>query len=735
MRLYESAGSPTDVTVRAHRPFASAELTDLLEESSRPADISDGAIRLSIEPFEIVTLRAQFEGAPRPAEEAIRPVPAVEPAQPVFADYWRHNKGPAPIGYQPVSVQIRPSRVEVSGPFDLPITVASERTDEAVEGAVVVDVPPGWEASSSEQPISARAGCASGDRGECVARRCRARAVLRRRPDRRWRTGPRGRRGRRRPTGGGTAAHRRRRNGRAHWRWRSSGPSRPPASIATGRHSGDDGDDVPIDELLAELLDRRIAVAPGERARLRVSLRNCVASEIRGEAQVISPYDTWGFIHPWSQGFAVPAGKDAVVELSVAPPEGTPPGSWWALVKVMYFGRLVYTESIPVEVGAPREHLTMADPLQIRGPRVAAVHGLAIAPGRRKARRRAGLRRPVDLGPSLPHPWRRARPELRGLYDARRVGRGDPARDARSHGDSEPAAQPGDAGQGGHDARSHERRSSDPGHRSRLEHRRVRGVRCRARRVDGGADRLAGRGCRPDASDVRRAGGDGGPALPSRAVRNDPPPIHRRLPILIGGKGKRKTLRTVARYADLWATFGELDVVRDAEATLRRWCDDVGRDRPTSAMCSAPRRASCATRKPRPDWSPGRSGGTTGAGRALGRHGPPRGWPRNSLLRGGRLPRVLPGHAPTVRRRDPRPVHRRGPPDAPVRKWVAPGVSVELVLSSILAASRSSKSRMPLPRSMGTRWICISSSNLAFRYCLMMFAPPRMPSWSLPRLD
>ena len=64
----------------------------------------------------------------------------------------------------------------------------------------------------------------------------------------------------------------------------------------------------------------------------------------------------------------------------------------------------------------------------------------------------------------------------------------------------------------------------------------------------------------------------------SRGVRNAPPPIQRRLPILIGGKGKRKTLRVVALYADLWATFGELDVVREAEATLRRWCDEVGRD-------------------------------------------------------------------------------------------------------------------------------------------------------------
>ena len=114
-----------------------------------------------------------------------------------------------------------------------------------------------------------------------------------------------------------------------------------------------DDDDPPFDELAVELLDQSIAVVPGERARLRVSLRNCVASEIRGEAQVISPYDTWGFLHPWTQGFAVGVGGETALEFTVEPPVGSPAGAWWALVKVMYFGRLRYTESIPVEVLRP----------------------------------------------------------------------------------------------------------------------------------------------------------------------------------------------------------------------------------------------------------------------------------------------------------------------------------------------------------------------------------------------
>jgi F420-dependent oxidoreductase-like protein len=61
-------------------------------------------------------------------------------------------------------------------------------------------------------------------------------------------------------------------------------------------------------------------------------------------------------------------------------------------------------------------------------------------------------------------------------------------------------------------------------------------------------------------------------------VRNDPPPVQRRLPILIGGDGEKKTLHTVAKYADAWNTGGDVDFVRHKDEVLRRWCDEVGRD-------------------------------------------------------------------------------------------------------------------------------------------------------------
>jgi len=57
-----------------------------------------------------------------------------------------------------------------------------------------------------------------------------------------------------------------------------------------------------------------------------------------------------------------------------------------------------------------------------------------------------------------------------------------------------------------------------------------------------------------------------------------PRPIQAHLPILIGGSGPRKTLRTTALRADGWNTSGTVDEVREKLATLREHCEVVRRD-------------------------------------------------------------------------------------------------------------------------------------------------------------
>lgn len=59
-----------------------------------------------------------------------------------------------------------------------------------------------------------------------------------------------------------------------------------------------------------------------------------------------------------------------------------------------------------------------------------------------------------------------------------------------------------------------------------------------------------------------------------------PRPLQTRLPILIGGGGEQRTLRTVARHADIWnwVAHENLDLMRAKHATFEQRCWEVGRD-------------------------------------------------------------------------------------------------------------------------------------------------------------
>jgi len=61
-------------------------------------------------------------------------------------------------------------------------------------------------------------------------------------------------------------------------------------------------------------------------------------------------------------------------------------------------------------------------------------------------------------------------------------------------------------------------------------------------------------------------------------LRLEPAPVQDRLPIMIGGSGERKTLRSVARSADMWNAMGSVEKLRHKLSVLRTHCDTVGRD-------------------------------------------------------------------------------------------------------------------------------------------------------------
>ena len=62
------------------------------------------------------------------------------------------------------------------------------------------------------------------------------------------------------------------------------------------------------------------------------------------------------------------------------------------------------------------------------------------------------------------------------------------------------------------------------------------------------------------------------------AVRHAPRPVQPRLPLLIGGGGERRTLRTVAAHADMWNVVGTPEMAARKPAILNRHCADLGRD-------------------------------------------------------------------------------------------------------------------------------------------------------------
>ena len=60
-----------------------------------------------------------------------------------------------------------------------------------------------------------------------------------------------------------------------------------------------------------------------------------------------------------------------------------------------------------------------------------------------------------------------------------------------------------------------------------------------------------------------------------------PRPIQPRLPIVVGGRGRRKTLRIAARYADewnIWNELGSVELAIELSGVLDEHCRDVGRD-------------------------------------------------------------------------------------------------------------------------------------------------------------
>ena len=111
--------------------------------------------QLGLSGFEIATVSTRLN-LPRILRAEHRALaPEAEAVQPLYARYWLHNRGPAPLGGLPAVAHLHPESLTVTAdsPVVLHLTVASDCTDAPLHGRVRVIVPPGWTAEPAELPF------------------------------------------------------------------------------------------------------------------------------------------------------------------------------------------------------------------------------------------------------------------------------------------------------------------------------------------------------------------------------------------------------------------------------------------------------------------------------------------------------------------------------------------------------------------------------------------------------
>jgi alpha-mannosidase len=321
IRLVETSGATGDVAITSGLQRVSwASRVDLLEQPSRQHVGSEG---LTVHGYEIATVLARLNMPQLLDADHTLLAPEVEAAQPLYARYWLHNRGPAPLGGLPAVAHLHPqaSVAEPNGEVLLRLTAASNCTDSLLHGMVRMVCPDGWTASPARLPFV----LPSGEHLE-------ADIELTMPPD-----APPGLypvRAQLAVTGDDAEAM------PASWRQ----VVEDVAVVSVGTPS-EDNDFV---YLVGEPKD--VEVAAGEDSRLTVTVGTAAGASLAVEAHLISPWGTWEWMGPAVQGSVLPKGETVEIGFDVAPPPWVQPGEWWALVRLGCAGRLVYSPAVKVTV-------------------------------------------------------------------------------------------------------------------------------------------------------------------------------------------------------------------------------------------------------------------------------------------------------------------------------------------------------------------------------------------------
>jgi alpha-mannosidase len=322
IRLVETVGAATEISITSglHR-VSSASRVNLLEEPRLHKHRAFEGVEL--QGYEIATMLTRLN-MPRVLEaDHAQLAPEAEAAQPLYARYWLHNRGPAPLGGLPAVAHLHP-QASVAEPGEevvLRLTAASDCTDSVLHGTVRLVCPDGWAASPPSLPFVLPGGGHLEADIELTMPPAtppglypiRAQLVV---------TGD---------DAGSMPAS-----------WRQTVEDVATVSVGTPREDNE------IVYLIGEPSD--IEVAAGETARLAVTVGTSAGASLSLEAHVISPWGTWEWIGPAAQGAVLTPGEPVELGFDVAPPPWVQPGEWWALIRVGCAGRLLYSPAVKVTV-------------------------------------------------------------------------------------------------------------------------------------------------------------------------------------------------------------------------------------------------------------------------------------------------------------------------------------------------------------------------------------------------
>jgi alpha-mannosidase len=318
LRLVETCGASTDVVVRsALGKVSRTARADLLEVARD--DTRDQPLRLH--GYGIATVLARFDVPKVLDADGAELAADAEAAQPLYARYWLHNRGPAPLGGLPAVAHLHPQNAAAApnSQVRLRLTAASDCSDSWLRGTVRMVCPDGWSAHPAELAFV----LPPGEHLET---------------DVELTTPP------------GTP------DGVYPVRAQLSVSGVEQATVpAAWRQVVEDvcmvSVGAPDDQVLRLIAGPdQVTVTAGGAARLGVTVGTDARADLAVEAHLISPWGTWEWLGPGAVGAVLPAGGTVEIGFDVAPPAWVAPGEWWALVRVGCAGRLVYSPAVKVAV-------------------------------------------------------------------------------------------------------------------------------------------------------------------------------------------------------------------------------------------------------------------------------------------------------------------------------------------------------------------------------------------------